>query len=336
MKKYDVSALGEILIDFTFAGKNEEGKNLYEENIGGAPANVAAAIAKCGGKSAFIGMTGEDSFGKDCKACLEAIKVETKAMRTTSSQHTTLAFVSLDQKGERHFSFCRNPGADTQLSEADLDYQLLSDSKILHIGSLSLTDEPVKAATLKAIKSVKEAGGLISYDPNWRENLWKGHADALDLIRSIFSYADIIKISDEEMKLLFGELSLSETAKQLHEKGVKLVLITLGGDGVFYSADMGAISGAGGASAAGYDFEEGKLGVPDVKVVDTTGAGDSFTGGLLYRLTRRENPFAFTKAELEEDLRFANAVASICVTRRGAIPALPNLEEVEEFLLYKK
>lgn len=325
MKKYDVSALGEILIDFTFVGKNEEGKNLYEENIGGAPANVAAAIAKCGGKSAFIGMTGEDSFGKDCKDCLESLKVETKGMRTTSSQHTTLAFVSLDQNGERHFSFCRNPGADTQLSEDDLNYQLLEDTKILHIGSLSLTNEPVKSATLKAIKIVKEAGGLISYDPNWRGNLWKDCSDPLNLIRSIFSYADIIKISDDEMKLLFGEISFSEVAKYLHEKGIKLVLITLGGDGVFFSADMGLGI-----------IEEGKLDVPNVKVIDTTGAGDSFTGGLLYRLTRRENPFAFSRAELEEDLHFANAVASICVTRRGAIPALPNLAEVEKFLETEK
>ena len=320
MKKYDITALGEILIDFTSAGKNAEGKNLYEENIGGAPANVAAAIAKCGGKSTFIGMTGNDSFGTDCKNCLKSLNVETRGMRTTDSQHTTLAFVSLSENGERHFSFCRNPGADTQLSVDDLDYELLKDSKILHIGSLSLTDEPVKSATLQAIKTVKENGGLISYDPNWRENLWKGHSDALELLRSIFNYADIVKISDEEMKLLFGNDSFEQVTEKLHAKGVKLVLITLGPNGVYYSASLsdGKICGT--------------VGVRSVKVVDTTGAGDSFTGGLLYRLTRRAEPFAFTKAELEEDLEFANAVASICVTKRGAIPALPELKDVLEFL----
>ena len=320
MKKYDVTALGEILIDFTFAGKNTEGKNTYEENIGGAPANVAAAIAKCGGKSAFIGMTGNDSFGKDCENCLKALNVETKGMRITNSQHTTLAFVRLDDNGERHFSFCRNPGADTQLSIEDLDYELLNDSKILHIGSLSLTNEPVKSATLQAIKTVKESGGLISYDPNWRENLWKGRPDALEVLKSLFSYADIVKISDEEMKLLFGDDDLEKAANQIHDKGAKLVLITLGPNGVYYSAIL----------------EEGKssgtVGVKSVKVVDTTGAGDSFTGGLLYRLTRRATPFAISKAELEEDLQFANAVASICVTKRGAIPALPSLEEIKIFL----
>jgi len=320
MKKYDVTALGEILIDFTFAGKNEEGKNLYEENIGGAPANVAAVIAKCGGKSAFIGMTGEDSFGADCRNCLNALNVETKGMKITASQHTTLAFVSLDEKGERHFSFCRNPGADTQLALEDLDNEILENTTIFHIGSLSLTDEPVKSTTIQAIKTVKNAGGLISYDPNWRENLWKGRTDALELLKSIFDYADIVKISDDEMKLLFGSAAYAEAAGKIHEKGVKLVLITLGGEGVYYSA------------ALPDDLISGKLGVPSVTVVDTTGAGDSFTGGLLYRLTRRENPLAFTKAELEEDLRFANAVASLCVTKRGAIPALPSLKEVEEFL----
>lgn len=320
MKKFDVTALGEILIDFTFAGKNPEGKNIYEENIGGAPANVAAAIAKCGGKSAFIGMTGNDSFGADCRNCLKALNVETKGMKVTEAQHTTLAFVSLDEKGERHFSFCRNPGADTQLAPEDLDYELLNETKILHIGSLSLTNEPAKTATLQAINTVKEAGGLISYDPNWRENLWKGRDDALALLKSVFDYADIVKISDEEMKLLFGDIDLEKAAEQIHNKGVKLVLITLGPKGVYYSADLlgGQISG--------------KIGVPDVKVIDTTGAGDSFTGGLLYRLTRRENPMSFDKADLEDDLRFANAVASLCVTKRGAIPALPTLEEVEKFL----
>ncbi len=320
MKKYDVTALGEILIDFTFAGKSEDGKNIYEENIGGAPANVAAAISKCGGKSAFIGMTGDDSFGNDCRNCLKALGVETKGMRITKAQHTTLAFVSLDEKGERHFSFCRHPGADTQLSREDLDSELLENTKILHIGSLSLTNEPAKSATLQAIKKVKEKGGLISYDPNWRENLWKGHADALEQLKSLFNYADIVKISDEEMKLLFADTDLEKAADQIHSKGVKLVLITLGPEGVYYSADLqdGKIRGS--------------VGVKAVKVVDTTGAGDSFTGGLLYRLTRRQNLLSLDKASLEEDLQFANAVASLCVTKRGAIPALPSFEEVEKFL----
>ncbi|MBR1403742.1 MAG: carbohydrate kinase [Treponema sp.] len=321
MKKYDVVALGEILIDFTFAGTNVDGKKLYEENPGGAPANCVSAVSKLGGKGAFIGMTGRDSFGEDVRRVLEEITVDTSGMRYTESQHTTLAFVSLDESGERHFSFCRNPGADTQLSENDLDKAMLENARIFHIGSLSLTDEPCKSATLKAIEIVKKAGGLISYDPNYRAALWHGRADAIPLMKSIFPLADSVKVSDEELALLFGtETSAEAGGNALLDRGVRLAMITLGPKGVYYAAKL-----------PNGERISGTVGCEKVKVVDTTGAGDSFTGGMLYRLTRRENPFSFTKEELEADLRFANTVASICVTRRGAIPALPTLSEVEAF-----
>ena len=321
MKKYDVVALGEILIDFTFAGTNADGKNVYEENAGGAPANCVSAVAKLGGKGAFIGMTGYDSFGEDVRRVLEKINVDTSGMRRTESQHTTLAFVSLDENGERHFSFCRNPGADTQLSVKDLDSPMLENARILHIGSLSLTDEPAKSATLGAIDIVKRSGGLISYDPNYRAALWHGRSDAIPLMKSIFPLADSVKVSDEELSLLFGsETSVEDGAKKILDMGATLSMVTLGAKGVHYAACMenGSVI-------------SGTVGCQSVKVVDTTGAGDSFTGGMLYRLTRRENPLLFTQEELESDLRFANTVASICVTRRGAIPALPTLSEVENF-----
>ena len=320
-EKKDVVALGEILIDFTFAGKNADGKNLFEENPGGAPANCVSAVAKLGGKSAFIGMTGRDSFGEDVRAVLQNIGVDTSAMRYTDKQHTTLAFVSLDANGERHFSFCRNPGADTQISPDDLDYDMLKNTRIFHCGSLSLTDSPAKEATLAAIEAAKKAGAFISYDPNYRAALWKGRADAIDLMKSLFVYADLVKVSDEELALLFGDVSAEDGAKEIMERGVSLVLVTLGSKGVYYRAK----------NKAGEVFS-GTIGVPSVKVADTTGAGDSFTGGLLYRLTRRENPLDFDKSAIEADLVFANSVASICVTRRGAIPALPTLSEVEEFI----
>lgn len=316
----DVVALGEILIDFTFAGKSADGKNIYEENPGGAPANCACAVAKLGGKAAFVGMTGSDSFGEDLRETLAALNVDLRGMRTTDKQHTTLAFVSLDANGERHFSFCRNPGADTQLSEADLDEELLKSTKILHVGSLSLTDQPAKSATLKAIDLVKKAGGLISYDPNWRANLWKGRSDAMDELKSLFKYADIVKVSDEELSLLFGDVTCEEGAAKIHEQGVKLIMITLGAKGVYYSAKTEGCTASG------------TISVPKVKVADTTGAGDSFNGGLLFRLTRREKPLNFIKEELIKDINFANSVASLCVTKRGAIPALPTLEETEAFL----
>ena len=316
----DVTALGEILIDFTFAGKTADGKNIYEENPGGAPANCACAVAKLGGKAAFVGMTGCDSFGEDLKNTLKDLNVDVRGMCTTDRQHTTLAFVSLDANGERNFSFCRNPGADTQLSVDDLDMSLLQETKILHVGSLSLTDEPAKSATLKAIDMVHKAGGLISYDPNWRANLWRGRNDAMAELKSLFKYADLVKVSDEELKLLFGDISLEEGAAKIHAEGVKLIMITLGSKGVYYSAKTEGCTASG------------TISVPKVKVADTTGAGDSFNGGLLFRLTRREKPLSFTAEELVQDINFANSVASLCVTKRGAIPALPTLEETEAFV----
>lgn len=319
-KKYDVTALGEILIDFTAAGKNADGKNIYEENPGGAPANCAAAVAKLGGASSFIGMTGEDSFGKDLKAALENVNVDTSGMRTTKKQHTTLAFVSLDQNGERNFSFCRNPGADTCLSPSDLDREILSSTKFLQLGSLSLTDEPSASAQMEAVRIVKQAGGFISYDPNYRERLWGGRKDALEKMKSMLSFSDMVKISDEELALFFGkDISYAEGAALIHECGVRLVLVTLGSRGVYYSAK------------GSDEVFSGTIAVPSVNVVDTTGAGDSFTGGLLYALTRRENPFDFSREELEMDVSFANCVASLCVTKRGAIPALPSLDDVLNF-----
>lgn len=321
MKKFDVTALGEILIDFTYAGENADGKKIYEANPGGAPANCVCAVAKLGGNGAFIGMTGTDSFGDDLRRTLQSLGVDTSAMRTTDKQHTTLAFVSLDENGERTFSFCRNPGADTQLMTADLDDELLQHTRILHVGSLSLTEEHSKNATFAAVRMVKNAGGLVSYDPNYRKALWGARNDAVSEMQSLLPFADIVKVSDEELPILLGAgITPEKGAQHLLAGGASLVLITLGAKGVLYCARVGA------------DTYTGTVGVRDVTVVDTTGAGDSFTGGLLYRLTRRTEPLMFTQAEIEADLAFANAVASLCVTKRGGIPALPTLPEVESFM----
>ena len=320
-KRYDVTALGEILIDFTFAGTNGDGKKLFEENPGGAPANCVAAVAKLGGRGAFIGMTGYDIFGDDLRKALEDLKVDTSGMRRTRRQHTTLAFVSLDGRGERSFSFCRGPGADTCLSEDELDAAMLAESTVLHVGSLSLTDEPSRTAERKAVELVRRAGGFVSYDPNYRAALWNGRADAVDEMKGMMPLANMVKLSEEELALLYGAgTSYSDGAAQIMRDGASLVLVTLGSKGVYYAA-----------RSEGRSFC-GTLPVPEVKVLDTTGAGDSFTGGLLYRITRRERPFSFTQAEIERDIAFANAVASLCVTRRGAIPALPTREEAEAFM----
>ncbi len=319
MKKIDVAALGEILIDFTSAGMSEAGQVLYERNAGGAPANVAASVARLGGKSAFLGKTGSDIFGDFLKSALLAHEVNTDGMRRSDTHPTTLAFVTLSPGGERSFSFYRNPGADTRLSPEELDKGILDNSRFLHIGSLSLTHEPARAATLAAIKTVKEAGGYISYDPNWREPLWENREKGIRMMKSLFPYADMVKVSDEELVLLYNSSDYSSGAVKIMEEGAQLVLVTLGAKGVFYKTKNG----------------EGIVPAQAVKVVDTTGAGDSFVGGLLYRLTRPAeglNPFTKDGAALESDLAFANGVASLCVTKRGAIPAMPSLSDVERFL----
>ncbi len=317
-KKYDLVALGEVLIDFTFSGRNSEGKNIYEENPGGAPANCVGALCKLGGKGALIAMTGDDSFGDDIRKSLADINVDVSQIQHCDYQHTTLAFVTLDDDGERHFSFYRNPGADTQIDFSRIDKSYLSGTKILHVGSLSLAEEKSREATMKSIVAVKEANGLVSYDPNWRGPLWKSKVVGIEFIKSIFPLTDIVKISDEEYDLLFGSLPIEKGLADLHEKGVSLVLVTLGEKGVMYSF-----------SSAGKTFS-GTVPGKKVHAVDTTGAGDSFTGGLLYKLTRKENPLALEKEELEDYLAFANCVAAHCVTKKGAIPALPSMEDIKD------
>ncbi len=319
MKQFDITALGEILIDFTSAGLSAAGQVLYERNAGGAPANVAAAVARLGGKAAFIGKTGKDDFGTFLRGTLESYGIETRGMQTAQEQHTTLAFVTLAAGGERNFSFYRNPGADTQLSTDELDVSLLADTRFLHIGSLSLTHDSARSATIAAIKKVRESGGYISYDPNWRAPLWDNRETGIRMMKSLFPYANMVKVSDEELKLLFDTDDYSAGATKILAEGAQLVLVTLGPKGVFYKTAT----------------DEGIVDVPKVTVIDTTGAGDSFVGGLLYRLSRcpdGTDPFVKPKEELEADLRFANTVASLCVTKRGAIPAMPVLADVTAFL----
>ncbi len=325
MKERCVTALGEVLIDFTEAGLSLSGQALYERNPGGAPANVAVAVARLGGRSAFIGKTGADGFGAFLRETLSAAGVETGGMRVSSDQHTTLAFVSLAPNGERTFSFARNPGADTRLSGDELDARLIETARFLHVGSLSLTHEPSRGATLRAIGLARAAGTLVSYDPNWRGALWPDEKTGVDAMRSLMPLSDMVKVSDAELSLLYGAstdslLGLSAGAREILDAGPSLVLVTLGPAGVFFKTDSA----------------EGVVGAADVPVADTTGAGDSFVGALLFRLSaaadRGEDPFRRESAALEADLRFANAVASLCVTRRGAIPAMPSLEETERFM----
>jgi fructokinase len=313
---FDIVALGEVLIDFTPYGTSEGGRALFEQNPGGAPANVLAALARLGCRTAFIGKVGEDMHGRMLKETLEANGIDTSGLVVDPRYFTTLAFVAL-QNGERDFSFARKPGADTQLEAEEIRTKLLENTRIFHCGSLSLTDEPARSATFFALKKAKEAGALISYDPNYRAPLWRSREAAMEQMRSVIPYADIMKISDEETELLTGKADPEEAAAELVRQGVPCAVVTLGGDGALLKTAGFTVRAKGKAR----------------KVVDTTGAGDSFWGGILYSFAvSGRKPEELTEEEGLNYVRFANAVAGLCVERRGGIPAMPTLEEVQKEL----
>lgn len=312
----DITVLGEILIDFTPAGISQQGNVCFERNPGGAPANVAVCVSRLGGKAAFIGKVGEDMFGTFLATVLEDNKVDTSGMRFNSINNTTLAFVQLDENGDRSFSFYRDPGADTTLRQDEIDYKLIEDSKVFHFGSLSLTSEPVRSATHKALEFAKESGCTISYDPNLRPPLWESMKLARERILSVMKYCDILKISEEEMEFLTDEKDLDKGTEVLCSKyGMRLILVTRGAQGNYFR--LGDATGS-------------KPAFDKLKAVDTTGAGDAFLGGFIYSMLSRgvDHPDKLSIEGIEDILVFSNAAASLCVTRKGAIPAMPNLREV--------
>lgn len=311
----DVTALGEILIDFTPCGKSEAGQRMFEQNPGGAPANVLACLNKCGKKTAFIGKVGNDMHGQFLVDVLKDSGICTDGVVVDDSVFTTLAFVALSDFGERSFSFARKPGADTCLTQEELKEEIIRDSKVFHIGSLSLTAEPARGTTFKALEIAKEAGCIISYDPNYRAPLWESKEAAIEGMRSVVSYVDVMKISDEETALLTDIVEPEGAAKKLVDMGVSVVAVTLGADGALVCT------------------KEGSVVVPGFRadMVDTTGAGDSFWGGFLKSLLESEkNPEEVSLQEAADFAKYGNAVASLCVEKRGAIPAMPSTEEIDE------
>ena len=312
---YDITTFGEILIDFTSQDINEDGQMLYARNPGGAPANVAVAASRLGAHTAFIGKAGKDMHGKFLKSVLEKENVDTKGMLLDENYFTTLAFVEVSETGERTFSFARKPGADTKIEKEEINVDILDKTTLFHVGSLSLTEQPARNTTHYAIRRAKEKGSIISYDPNYRASLWKDKKTAKEQMRSLIPYVDLMKISDEETELLTGKEKPEEAAKLLFEKGVKIVVVTLGSKGAYLYCKEGGLQIPGFVS----------------KVADTNGAGDSFWGGFLYRISKSgKKPEEFTLNELKEYVRFGNAVASLCVEKKGAIPAMPTLMEVRE------
>ncbi|ADD03328.1 PfkB domain protein [Thermoanaerobacter italicus Ab9] len=315
---YDVVSLGELLIDFTPAGISENGNTLFECNAGGAPANVAAALAKLGKKSAFIGKVGNDQFGLFLMEVLKSLNVDISGLTFSKDVNTTLAFVHLDEKGDRSFNFYRNPGADMMLEEKEVNYNLIKNSKIFHFGSISMTHEPARTATIKSVKYAKENGLLISFDPNLRPPLWKELNDAKKMIQVGLNFADILKISEEELLFLTNMEDLTEGSKMLFEQyNIQLIFITLGVKGCFYR----------------FGSNIGHVSAYDVNAIDTTGAGDAFMGGILYQIIEKEKKLDdYTVDDVEKIIDFANAAGALATTKRGAIPALPSLEEIHELL----
>ncbi len=309
----DITTIGEVLIDLTQSGKTEQGIPKFDANPGGAPANLAVAASRLGARTAFIGRVGRDSFGDYLRRCLAENGVDVRGLSVDEKAHTTLAVVALDEKGERTFSFYRDPSADVNLSMEYVPMELLSSTKILHFGSVSLTAEPARTATLEAARTAKASGAWVSYDPNYRSSLWPDEQTAIRNMLAPLPLVDILKVSDEELPLLTGLSDPEEGSARLAEQGVRLVLVTLGAHGAFYR----------------FDGHTGHVpGVP-CKVGDTNGSGDTFFGAALSQLVKLDSLDQLTVPELERILAFANKAASITTSRHGAIPAMPTLAEVE-------
>lgn len=312
-KGFDIVAIGEVLIDFTDAGMSKDGMQLFEQNPGGAPANMLTVASHMGLKTALVGKIGNDMHGMFLKETLEKEKICTDCLRIDEDTFTTLAFVKINKNGEREFSFARKPGADTQLKPEEVDLEILKKCKIFHTGSLSMTTEPVRTTTIHAVEAAKAAGSIISYDPNYRASLWEDEKAAVHAIKSLIPYTDVMKVSDEEGFLITGEQDYRKAAEKLLEKGPYLVAVTLGAKGV-YLAQKGK-----------NEYIEGYR----VTAVDTTGAGDSFWGGFLsHFLTYGKSLMDMKWEEWKECAKYGNATASLCVQKRGGIPSIPQKEEV--------
>ena len=314
----DVVALGELLIDFTCVSTDAEGYPTMAAHPGGAPANFLAALSKFGAKTALLGKVGTDAFGKMLKNTLDQADISTKGLISADDFFTTLAFVTLDETGNREFSFSRKPGADTQIRFEDLDLSLIDEAKVFHFGTLSLTDEPARTATQKAVAYAKSQGKLITYDPNLRKPLWKDLDTAREQLIWGLQQADVVKISDEEVEFLFS-LGVQEGAGYILEHfGVKLVFVTCGPDGCYFKN----------AAASGH-----VPGLSGIQVKDTTGAGDIFGGSVLWKLLQLEKaPETLNAQELTDAVRFACSSAGLSTTRSGGISSVPEYSQVMDTL----
>ena len=315
-KLYDVTAMGEMLIDFTLNGQSEQGNNLFEACPGGAPCNVLAMLNKLGRKTAFIGKVGEDQFGRLLKGTIDELGIETKGLILDKEIHTTLAFVHTFPDGDREFSFYRKPGADMMLTEDEVDYDLIRQSRIFHFGTLSMTDEPVRSETKTALEVAKEAGCLITFDPNLRPPLWNSLDDAKKQMEYGFQYCDMLKISDNEIQFVSGKEDYDEGIRYLQDKyNIPLIFLTMGKDG----------------SRAYYkDMRVERKGF-QVKAIETTGAGDTFCGCSIHGLLTHGLE-GLTEENLGDMLTYANAGAALITMKKGAIRSMPEPENITKLI----
>lgn len=306
--------MGELLIDFTPMKETEDGRLPFARNPGGAPANVAVQAVRAGISAGFLGRVGQDLFGDFLISTLKSRGVDTAGLSQDPEAATTLAFVQLNDKGDRDFSFYRNPGADTRLSFEDVDLSLVDNCRMLCFGSLLLTAQPSRSAAERLVDYARKKGKLTAYDPNWRPPLWKDRTEGIARMKSMISKADIMKVSGEELELLTGENSLRDGAAALLAQGVSLVAVTLGPKG---------------CALFGRNFSL-ELPTYDTQVKDTTGSGDSFFGALLAKIIGSgKHPRELTREELADFGDFANAAGAVCASEMGGIPAMPDTAAIE-------
>ena len=313
----DVVALGELLIDFTENGISSQGNPLFEANPGGAPCNVLAMLTKLGHKTAFIGKVGNDFFGKQLEDAIKEIGINVTGLRKDDKVHTTLALVHTYPDGDRDFSFYRDPGADMMLTEEEIPEELILETRIFHFGTLSMTHENVRRATKKAVAIAKQAGAIISFDPNIREPLWNSMDEAREQVLYGLGQCHILKISDNEIQWLTGKNDYTEAVKWIREKyDIPLILVSMGKEGrrAYYQDRM--------VEKAPFINEN---------TIETTGAGDTFCACVLHYICKPglEN---LTEKNLKEMLTYANAAASIITTRKGALRVMPRPEEIEALI----
>lgn len=314
MEKYDVVALGELLIDLTQNGYSGQGNPLLEANPGGAPCNVLALLTKLGHSTAFIGKVGKDGFGDQLENALTETGISTAGLLRDDQVHTTLAVVHTLAVGDRDFSFYRNPGADMCLHTQQINRELIRQAKIFHFGTLSMTDEPVRSATYAAIAEAEAHGVLRSFDPNLRPPLWRTLDEAKEQVLYGMAHCDILKISDNEIQWLTQQEDFDAGVRWIRQRfpNIRLLLLSMGKDG------SRGYSGDAMAEVKGFS----------VNAIETTGAGDTFFGGILHHVLAwglRE----YTRQELEEMLTFANAAAALVTTRKGALRVMPSLAEIQ-------